>query len=161
MIEKYHMNKSKREMKKIIEINEILAKGRYTTLALCQDNHPYALTISYGFDVEKNCLYMHAAKRGLKLDIIKKNKNVCGTVIEDYGYVQKECSHKYISCVFEGEITIVEDIEEKKHGMSIMLNHLEDDPSYAKEHFLQNEKAYEAFCILKIEITNIFGKKSL
>lgn len=161
MIEKYHMRKSNRAMKNITEINDVLVKGRYTTLALCKDNHPYSITLSYGFDKEINCLYMHAANKGLKLDIIKANSNVCGTVIEDHGYVQKECSHKYISCVFDGVISIVKDIEEKKHGMSIMLNHLEDNPSYAKEHFLQNDKTYDGFSILKIEIHNILGKKSL
>ncbi len=161
MIEKHHMHKSKRAIKDITEINDVLSNGRYTTLALCKDNHPYSVTLSYGFDKEKNCLYMHAANKGLKLDIIKNNSNVCGSVIEDHGYVQKECSHKYISCVFDGVISIVKDLEEKKHGMSIMLNHLEDDPSYAKKHFLQKDKAYNSFCILKIEIHSILGKKSL
>ncbi|MBN2853351.1 MAG: pyridoxamine 5'-phosphate oxidase family protein [Clostridia bacterium] len=161
MIEKYHLKKIERAIGDITEINDVLKRGKYLTMALAKDNHPYIVTMSYGFDERKNCLYMHAAKEGLKMDIIKSNPEVCATVIEDKGYVQRKCSHKYVSCVFEGDISVVEELEEKKHGMEIMLNHLEEEPSVTRELHLKNEEAYESFSILKIVIKVISGKKSL
>lgn len=161
MIEKYHLKKQERAIGDLEEINGILKRGKYLTMALSSDNHPYIVTMSYGFDEKSNCLYMHAAKEGLKMDIIRSNDEVCATVIEDKGYVPKKCSHKYMSCVLEGKISIVMNLEEKIHGMEVMLNHLEEDPSIPKEMYLKNEEAYQGFSILKIVIEVISGKKSL
>ena len=87
-MEKYHMNnRPNREIKNKVQINKLLHTGKYVTLALCKDNQPYIVTLSYGYDEATDSLYMHCADKGLKLDFIKENPNVCGTIIEDGGYI--------------------------------------------------------------------------
>ena len=61
-----------------------------------------------------------------QLYFLSSNKKVCATVIEDGGYIMDECEHEYKSVVFWGDMQIVNDLEEKKHGMNILLHHLED-----------------------------------
>ncbi len=63
-MERYHIRRSDREIKDEEEIRSILEKGRFVTLALANENMPYAVTLSYGFDRAGNCLYMHCAKEG-------------------------------------------------------------------------------------------------
>lgn len=161
MIEKYHMRKQEREIKDKSEIIEIIKRGKFITLALSKSNNPYIVTLSYGYDEVENSIYMHAALEGMKLHIIKSNSKVCATIIEDKGYVEKICSHKYITCVLEGEIVIINDINEKTHGMEVLLNHLEKNPQNTKENHLKNKEAYKHFSVLKINIRNFSGKKSL
>ena len=159
-MQSYHMLKREREIKDKNKINDILKSGKYATISMCRENEPYIVTLSYGFDEEQFALYFHSANLGLKLDILKENSYVCGTVIEDLGYISGACSHKFRSIIFWGNMMIITDIEEKKHGFEVLLNHLEENPSKMKKRFFKTEKAYRDICIMKLAIKNIFGKAS-
>ncbi|MGB8657101.1 MAG: pyridoxamine 5'-phosphate oxidase family protein [Candidatus Zixiibacteriota bacterium] len=155
---KYHMNKKESEIKDKHLLTEILRQGKYAVISMCRDNEPYIVTLSYGYDKHKNALYFHCAPKGLKIDFIQRNPNVCGTVIEDRGYVMNECKHAYRSVVFWGEMVVVEDLEEKKHGIDVLLNHLEDDPALVKKESLKDERRLLTTGILKLNIEELTGK---
>ena len=159
-MQKYHMQKKEREIIDKRIIMEILKNGKFSTISMCRNDEPYIVTLSYGFDETFNCLYFHSAQNGLKLEYLKENKKVCGTILEDLGYVKSACSHKYRSIVFGGDMTIVEDLDEKKHAFDIMLKHLEDNPSKLKKRFFKSDKSYNNTCLLKLEIISITGKAS-
>jgi len=156
---KYHLRKKEREIKSQKEIEEILQKGKFVSIALCRNNEPYVVSLNYGYDKAKNVLYFHCAKEGLKLDFIKENPNVCATVIEDLGYVKDECEQFYRSVVFWGKMSVVDDLQEKKYGIEILLKHLEDNPDKVRQKTLKDDKAYEDVGILRLDITEITGKK--
>ncbi len=154
------MQKKDREVTDKSIIEQILKNGKYATISMCRMEEPYIVTLSYGFDEDKNALYFHSANLGLKLDILKDNSNVCGAIIEDLGYNKSACSHKYRSIVFWGEMMIIQDIEEKKHGFNVLLNHLEENPREMKKKFLKNEQSYADTCIMRLCIKKITGKAS-
>jgi nitroimidazol reductase NimA-like FMN-containing flavoprotein (pyridoxamine 5'-phosphate oxidase superfamily) len=154
------MQKKEREILDNRILMEILQNGKFSTISMCRNDEPYIVTLSYGFDEISNCLYFHSAPKGLKLEFLKENQKVCGTILEDLGYVKRECSHKYRSIVFWGVMTIVEDLDEKKHAFDIMLKHLEENPSKLKKRFFKSEKSYINTCLLKLEINLITGKAS-
>ena len=160
---KYHMNKKENELKDRRELIEIISRGKYTILSLCRENEPYILTMNYGFDREKNSLFFHSSKKGLKIDFIKQNPYTCGTIIEDRGYKMGECDHAYRSVVFWGTLHILEDIEEKKEGMEVLLHHLEDNPDEIRERTLKDDSVYEKrnLAILRLDIEEITGKQGL
>ncbi len=159
-MQKHHMQKKDREILDKRILSEIMKNGKFSTISMCRNDEPYIVTLSYGFDEINNCLYFHSAQKGLKLEYLKKNQKVCGTILEDLGYVNGACSHKYRSIVFWGDMTIVEDLDEKKHAFDIMLKHLEDNPSKLKKRFFKSEESYNNTCLLKLEITLITGKAS-
>ena len=156
---KYHMHKKEREIADQKEIVQILRRGKYTTISLCRDNEPYIVTMNYGFDEDKNALYFHCAQKGLKLDFIEHNPNACATVIEDRGYIMNECAHAYRSVVLWGKMTLIENIEEKKVGIEILLRHLENKPDNIRNRTLQKEDAYQNVMILRLDIEEITGKQ--
>ena len=157
---KYHMRKKEREITDISALKEILKLGKYTVVSMCRDNEPYLVSLSYGYDEIRDALYIHCSQKGLKLDFINQNPNVCGTVIEDGGYRMGDCSHAYRSVVFWGKMYEVKDLPEKKHAISILLEHLEDDPNVIKEKSLKSDESYEEVGILRLDITEITGKHS-
>jgi hypothetical protein len=68
----YHLqNRPNREITSAETINAILMKGKFVILSLCRNNEPYIVTLSYGYDLEKNAIYLHTAKKGLKLEFIR------------------------------------------------------------------------------------------
>ncbi len=158
-MQKYHLRKTEKEISDITEIARILKNGKFTTISMCRSNEPYIVSLSYGFDEEKNSLYFHTSLEGLKLEFIRQNPNVCGTVIEDLGYVVDECTQKYKSVVFRGNMSIVDDLDEKKHGLNVLLHHLETDPVPIKKRNIENDASYKKVNILRLDISEIIGKK--
>jgi nitroimidazol reductase NimA-like FMN-containing flavoprotein (pyridoxamine 5'-phosphate oxidase superfamily) len=156
---KYHMNRKEKEITDPGVLKEIVKQGKYATVAVCRANEPYIVALNYGYDENKNILYFHCALKGLKLDFIRHNPAVCATVIEDRGYKTGDCSQTYRSVVFWGKMYIIEDLEEKKHGVNILLNHLEDNPGEIREKSLKSDDVYKEVGILRLDITEISGKQ--
>ncbi len=155
---KYHMYKKEREITDRDTLITILSQGKYTTLSLCRDDEPYIVTLSYGYDRENNAIYFHTAQKGLKLGFIRYNPMVCGTVIEDKGYISGKCAHAYRSLVFWGTMHVIEELDEKKHAMDVLIHHLEENPKPIRKKNLQNDDAYENVGILRLDIEEMTGK---
>lgn len=70
-----------------------------------------------------------------------------------------KCGHAYRSMVFWGNMSIVESLNDKKLGMEVILNYLENMSSVIKERNLKNDQVYENITVLKLDIMQISGKK--
>jgi len=154
------MHKIEREMTDEETMWEVLRTGKFITFALSKNDEPYILTLSYGLDEENRRMYFHTALKGLKLEILRTNSKVVGTVIEDLGYVQGECSHRYSSVVLFGNLYEVEDLSEKKQGMMKMFQHLETDPDSLRMRFLGKDGSYDKIKVLRFDIDSMRGKSS-
>ena len=156
---RYHLRKKERKITDLSKKRRILKKGKYSTVALCRNNEPYAVTLNYGYDEQGNCLYFHSALKGLKLEFLKHNSNVCATIIEDLGYVEGQCDHRYRSLVLWGTMSMVNDPEEKRHGMNILLEHLERHPEEIKKRTLSKQDVYQKVAVLRMDIVQMSGKE--
>ncbi|MDP4240422.1 MAG: pyridoxamine 5'-phosphate oxidase family protein [Bacteroidota bacterium] len=158
-MQEYHLkNRPNREIKADSEINDILQRGKFAVISMCRNNEPYIVSLSYGFDAEKKSLYVHCAPQGLKIDFFHSNPRICATIIEDGGYVIDECAHNYKTVVFWGNICFVTDLEEKKHGMKILLNHLENNRNLIQEKLSKSDDYYSNMEVLRIDIKQIHAK---
>ncbi len=154
------MRRIEREITDKNLLNAILIEGRYVTISMCRESEPYIVSLSYGYDQKKNCLYFHCANEGLKIEFIKTNPLVCATIIKNCGYKTNECNHMYQSIVIRGNLSIIENFEEKKHGFDVLINHLEENPELIKQKHLNNEKSYTNSYILRLDIEEISGKEN-
>ena len=50
---KYHMNKAEREITDKARCGKFCTSGKYAIIAMCRDNEPYVVTLSYGYDRAK------------------------------------------------------------------------------------------------------------
>ena len=156
---RYHMNRSEKEVTDRKVLIGILRKGKYATVAMCRNNEPYIVTMNYGYDEGRSALYFHCSLKGLKLDMIGQNPSVCASVIEDLGYKMGQCEQAYRSVVLWGKMSVVEDLQEKKRGIDVLLNHLEDEPDQVRERSLKSDEAYEELGILRLDVEEITGKQ--
>ena len=121
------MTKRERQVTDPQQIKEILDTAQVVHLGLCIDNEPYVVPMNYGYTMEdgKLTLYLHSAVRGKKLDMIRSNPKV---------FFEMDCDRKpfegnlpcqyglsYSSLMGRGTAAIVEDVEEKKKAMSILM----------------------------------------
>ena len=109
------------------QILHILDTAKVLNLGLSVNDEPYVVPMNYGYIMEdgKLTLYLHSAVKGKKLDMIQANPRVffsmdCdrmpfeGRVACQYGLV-------YSSIMGSGTATLVDDVEEKKRAMSILM----------------------------------------
>lgn len=155
---KYHMRRVEKEITEEKELIGILKNEKYATIAMCKENEAYLVTLSYGYDETKNALYFHCAKEGQKMDFIKSNPIVCGTVVEDNGY-EDGCGQTFRSVVFRGKMIILEEIQEKICGFDVLLNQLENDPLLIKNKFFKEDEAYDNLGMIRLDVMSISGKE--
>jgi nitroimidazol reductase NimA-like FMN-containing flavoprotein (pyridoxamine 5'-phosphate oxidase superfamily) len=158
-VPRYHLRRTDRELTEPAELASVLTRGKYATIAMVHDGEPYLVTLSYGWDRERNALYFHVAPQGRKLDAIAAGPHVCATVVIDGGYEATKCKHHYESVVIDGRMSLVGDPEEARHGMHVLIAHLEDEPEPVWErNALDGDKVWERMRIARLDITEMTGK---
>lgn len=153
----YHLRRKDKEITDQAELRRILKTSKYITISLCRDNQPYLVSLSHGYDEEKNCLYFHCAKVGKKNDYIRSNDAVWGQAIIDSGYVNGECDHMFSSVHFSGKIAFVDDQLEKQAAMKCMIQQLDQNPQAIVDKTRSDR--LNTVAIGRINIESMTGKK--
>lgn len=151
------MRRKDREITDKALIEEIIRRSITCRLAMCLDDKPYVVPLSFGY--ENNALYFHCAREGKKLDILRKNSSVCFEFDIDQEIILGEnaCagSVKYRSVVGYGKAVIIDDDESKRHGLNIIMR------QYAnQESFQFDDKSVTDCLIIRIDIESMTGKMS-
>ena len=152
----FHVRRKDREITDPAEMRQVLKTTKYVTVALCMNNEPYLISLSHGYDEEKNCLYFHCAPEGKKLIYAKANNRVWGQAVLDFG-VTDECDYAYTSVQFSGTLSLIEDLAEKQHGMEILVRQVSLSPE-EKLSKIKPEKLAKT-TMGRIDITSMTGKK--
>jgi hypothetical protein len=153
------MRRSDREITDWATIETIIRQGKYTSVALCRNNEPYGVTLSYGYDKLSRSLYFHCAKEGLKTDFVRTNASACATIIEDNGYVQGVCVHKFRSVVIRGKIEFLEEDDDIKRGLGVLLEHLEENPEARQSQLPTTAEGWQKVSVWKMTIDHVSAKE--
>jgi len=158
----HQMRRTDKEISSPEEIDALLSSGRFVTIGLADGGRPYLVTLSYGFDAETRRLYSHAAPVGRKLDICAANPAACGTVIRDLGYVPDDCTQHYESVVVYGRLRLVDDADEARHGMRVLMGQLEADwaTTWAAND-LDDPATWRRFRMLAFDVDHATGKRGV
>ncbi len=140
-------------------MKKILSEVAYVTIALCKDNQPYLVSLSHGYDPDRNCIYFHCASEGKKIDYLKENDVVWGQAIVDKGYIQGSCDHLYATTQFKGKVTFVNDFEEKKEILTNMVHKLDENPDVLIDKQL-TQQSITKITIGRIDIEYMSGKEA-
>lgn len=95
----------------------LLAENTYGVLAVLGDeDYPYAVPLNYV--CRDNCLYMHCAKEGHKIDALRKSPRASFCVVDAHEIDTKLLTTHYRSVIAFGTVRIVEDREEVRAAVS-------------------------------------------
>jgi len=159
-MEPYHrLRRKEQEIRDSAELKAILAKTQFVTVAMCRNDEPYLVTLSHGFDDERNAIYFHCAFAGKKIDFLKSNNRVWGQAFIDRGYVQGKCDHLFTSVQFGGRVSFVTDAAEKRHALGVMIRQLENDPVRVMAAKVTDARV-ETTNIGRIDIEFMSGKRT-
>ncbi len=152
------MRRRDKEIRDIEEIESIIRKALVCRLGLSDDNNPYIIPVNFGY--ENGSLYIHSAQTGKKLEILKKNNNVCFEFDIDHEFVMGappcKSTMKFKSVVGNGKAMFIENLELKKYALKIITN------QYIKNNSFEfQEDLVQKMTIMKIDIKSMTGKKSV
>jgi len=150
----------RRKEKKIIEkkeIDQIFIEANVCRLGLVDGKIPYIVPMNFGY--RDNILYFHSALVGRKVNILKKNPDVCfeidipGKTINS----EKACnwSMAFVSIIGEGKVLFINDTADKINALNIIMEHYSD-----KNEWDFNKKMMEKTLVFKVGIDKISVKKS-
>ena len=140
------------------EIARILNTAKVLHMGLAVDNEPYVVPMNYGYVLEdgKLTLYLHSAVKGRKLDMIRSNPKVSFSIDCDRmpfeGRVACQYGMVYSSVMGKGTATIVEDVEEKKQAMSILMK------TQTGKDFTFEDRLVSIVAVIRIDVTEYTAK---
>ncbi len=153
----FHIRRRDREITDQQTLRYILKNTKYITIALCNNNEPYLVSLSHGYDEQHNCLYFHCATEDKKIEYMKANDKVWGQAISNYE-IKGECEYIYTCVHFSGKITLLEDATEKFEALECIIRQLSINPeeriARVKPEKLQKTN------VGKITIAYMSGKKT-
>ena len=121
------LTKRERQVTDPQQILRILDEAKVLQLGLSVNDEPYVVPMNYGYTMEEGRLtiYLHSAVKGKKLDMIRQNPKVFFSLDCDRkpfeGRVPCQYGLVYSSLMGRGTAALVEDVEEKKQAMSILM----------------------------------------
>jgi hypothetical protein len=150
------VRRKEKEIKDVKAIESIIRSSNVCHLALSDGDQPYIVPLCFGYRLD--VLYFHSALEGKKIEIIKKNPNVCFEFEKDIDIIkgEKPCGWgmKYISVIGSGKASIIDDAEDKINAVKIIMR------QYSDQDFDFKVDDLNRIAIIKVEIREMTGKKS-
>ncbi len=153
------MRRNDKEIKDKKCMEQILKKAKVCRIALCDKNKPYIVPMNFGFD--DNYIYLHSAREGRKIDLIKENNNICfeADIETEIITADNACSWgmKYYSIIGFGKAHFIEDKDKKINALDVIMQKYSNKPN---ETFEYSKPSLDKTTVIKVEIESLTGKKS-
>ena len=152
------MTKRERQVTDEKQIMGIMDAGKVLHLGLAVNDEPYVVPMNYGYTHEngKMVIYLHSAVRGKKLDMIRANPKVFFEVDCDRvpfeGKLPCQYGMVYSSVMGKGIARIVEDVEEKKHAMTVLMK------TQTGKDFSFDDKLVSIVAVIRIDVEEYTAK---
>ena len=156
------MNGMTRREQQVTDINviiEILEKSKVVHIGMIDGDEPYVVPMNYGYTLEdgKLIIYLHGARRGRKIDVLRENPKVffemCCDITPFEGEVACKYGITYASIMGRGVAALVEDVEEKKKALSILMK------TQVNKDFDFEDKLTTVVSIIRIDTLEFTAKK--
>jgi hypothetical protein len=147
------MRRKDREIADRAEIDAIIRSAKVMRIALADGDMPFLVPVFYAYD--GTALYFHSAHAGSKIEIMKRNNNICFEISIDHGIIEDD-----VACDFEvrhrtvigiGKAVFVQDEAEKLKALDGIV-----------ALFTQRTFEYTNFrgaTVVRIDIDSVKGKK--
>lgn len=153
------MRRKDREISDQQEIRNILDKARILHLGMNDEGCPYIVPLHYGYSMTdgKITLYIHGAREGHKLDLIRKDARVFVEIDTDAELIpagDRACAYgsAYASLMCRGRATILDGEEEKAMALRILMR------TQTGRDFEITEKMASAVAVVRIDIDEYSAK---
>ena len=153
------MRRKDREVTDREAVRAILDKAKILHLAMIDNGRPYVVPLHYGYSLDDDglTLYLHSAKEGRKLDVLRKNDRVAFVLETDVSLVSGgdlPCKYgaAYASVMGEGRATILTDPVEKTDALTMLMK------TQTGRNFYITEAMTDTVAVLRIDVEAFTAK---
>ena len=121
------MRRSDREVTDPGELEDIIRRAAVCHLAMVDGDTPYVVPLNFGYAFEEGVLtlYFHSARAGRKLDILRRNAQVCFEMAIEGGLLSNgdpcETGFAYASVIGTGLAELLEDPAAQCRALSLLM----------------------------------------
>ncbi len=153
------MAKRDKAIKDIVELEkleEIIRNCKICRVGMVDVDTPYVLAMNFGYD--NQTIWLHCAKEGKKVDILKRNNKVCIEFDTDHKLFSRHehvaCSWRfaYKSVLVNGNALLIDDYDEKIKALSIFMK------NYSDRDFEYSKPSVDNILIIKVPVSSITGR---
>ena len=149
------MRRKDREITNPVEIDSIIRSEKLMRIALVDGEIPFLLPVFYGYD--GRCLYFHSAIQGRKIEILKKNNNICFEISVDHGVIEDpvpcDFEAKHRTVIGLGRATFVDNEAEKITALDLIVT------KFTPKKFTYPKARLEHTAVIRIDVQSLKGKK--
>ena len=133
-------------------IAEFLQKADYGVFATCKNGQPFTVARNFAYDPQRHAIYFHGARKGRTFENVGNGTSVNLNVSEMGEWIVADRAMNfgvlYKGVVVFGRLTVVEDVDESKHGLQLIMD----------KHFptLRPGVDYEAATDDDLKVTAVF-----
>lgn len=111
------------------------------------DGTPYVIPMNFGY--ENGSVYLHSAPDGRSIDILRRNPRVCLTFATGHELVFQ---HPEVACSYSmrsesvlawGKVNFIEDMQQKREALNILMRHYADRPFVYSDPAVKNVKVWK------------------
>jgi nitroimidazol reductase NimA-like FMN-containing flavoprotein (pyridoxamine 5'-phosphate oxidase superfamily) len=120
------MRRKKNEITAPAQMHAMIQASPVMRLALCRENEPYVVPMSFGFNGES--IFFHSAPEGLKIDILRNNPRVCclfehGLAFETKGDNPCAWGFSYATVIVHGLACPITNPQDKLAALQCITDH--------------------------------------
>ena len=137
-------------------IEAIIRKASVCRLGMLDGDTPYIVPLCFGY--RNDTLYFHGSKKSRKYKLIQKNPKVCfefDILAEPISALDPcDWDMRYQSVVGFGKASLVEDTDEKRRALEIIVS------QYTMGSHAFTEQKLKATTVIKVDIGTMTGRQS-
>lgn len=154
------MRRNDREVTDYMKIENIISRCTCCRIGFQDEGEVYIVPLNFGYEAKGDTyvFYFHGAKEGRKIDLIGKNPIVGFEMDTNYALKEADqaCGHsaRFQSIIGNGVVSIVSETDEKKLGLSLIMEH-----NTGKQNWNFDEKMVNAVTVFKLEVAKMSCKE--
>ena len=152
------MRRKDREVVDQKEIIQIIDHCKVCRIAMHDKEGLYIVPLNFGYSYENSqlVLFFHSAKEGRKISAMKENSNICFEMDCEHQLITADvaCGYGYFfkSIIGNGKVVFLDDIEEKKTALSLLMKHQTGQDFSFEDHMVTS------VFVFKIIVNSYSGK---
>jgi nitroimidazol reductase NimA-like FMN-containing flavoprotein (pyridoxamine 5'-phosphate oxidase superfamily) len=155
------MRRKDREVTDHHEILHIIDACKIIRICMSDKEGLYLVPLNFGYEYKNNqfIFYCHSAKEGRKLDAISSNPSIGFEMDCQHRLIEakKACNYSFSfqSVIGNGTAVIINENEEKKHGLTLLMKH------QTGKDFSFHDSMIENIAVIKITVSSLSAKRHL
>lgn len=154
------MRRNDREVTDSVKIEEVIKQCTCCRIGFYNEGEVYIVPLNFGYEIRDNSyiFYFHGASEGRKIELIHRSPKVGFEMDTNYALNEADiaCSYsaRFQSIIGNGVVNMVTEIEEKKHGLSLIMEH-----NTGQKEWKFKDAIFSSVAVFKLEVAQMSCKE--